>query len=370
MVIINNEYEVNNQENFIMASFTAINVCDSSKWNTIVKSFTNHDIYYLNEYVRTFQAIGDGEPILLYFEDKETRLINVTMKRDIAKNKIFSGRIQANYLFDLATPYGYGGFLCDGKSDDLSFKHYGKWCRENNIVSEFIRFNPIFDNVHFAKDYFEVSYLRNTVGTKLYEGVDFMYTEFTKSCRKSINKALQDGVSFKITLNPESINKFYDIYCSSMDRNSAEDYYYFGSEYFNKCLELLKDNIVLVEAIMDNTIIAMGFYFVYKKVIHIHLSGTLSKYINFSPAYILKYAIATWGKENGYELLHHGGGRSNASDDSLYMFKKKFGKNTEFQFYTGKKIWNTNIYSELCEVANVNHDIDYFPAYRYENLYK
>ena len=71
-----------------------------------------------------------------------------------------------------------------------------------------------------------------------------------------------------------------------------------------------------------------------------------------------------WGKENGYELIHHGGGRSSSEEDNLYMFKKQFAKNTKFDFYLGKKIWNQDIYNELCKVANVSKDEEYFPAYR------
>ena len=73
-----------------------------------------------------------------------------------------------------------------------------------------------------------------------------------------------------------------------------------------------------------------------------------------------------WGKENRYELIHHGGGRSNSADDSLYKFKKQFGKNTDFRFHIGKKIWNNDIYNKLCKLKNINEDDDYFPLYRKE----
>lgn len=109
----------------------------------------------------------------------------------------------------------------------------------------------------------------------------------------------------------------------------------------------------------------MGFYFVYNDIIHIHLSGTLSEYLYLSPAYILRYAITNWGKENNYKLIHHGGGRSDSSEDGLYQFKKRFSKNTEFEFYVGKKIWNEEIYNELCKKSG--NEIEFFPGYRKKN---
>src|SRR5699024_9762302 len=128
-------------------------------------------------------------------------------------------------------------------------------------------------------------------------------------------------------------------------------------------VELFQDNLLLVEAYYEEQTIAMGLYFIYNENIHIHLSGTLSEFLYLSTAYILRYAVTEWGKENGYELIHHGGGRSNQPDDGLYLFKKQFDKNTEFDFYIGKKIWNEEIYKSLCEITDTIGN-DYFPSYR------
>ena len=149
-----------------------------------------------------------------------------------------------------------------------------------------------------------------------------------------------------------------------MERNKATDYYYFDDDYFENCLKYFKSNIILVEAIYDDKVIAAGLYFVYNKIIHIHLSGTLSEYLHLSPAYILRYAVTLWGKEKGYELIHHGGGRSNSPEDGLYRFKKQFGKNTEFDFYIGKRygIWR---YIKNCVKTLVLMTALNFPAYRW-----
>ena len=58
------------------------------------------------------------------------------------------------------------------------------------------------------------------------------------------------------------------------------------------------------------------------------------------------------------------GGRSNSSKDNLYLFKRQFGKNTEFDFYIGKKVWNNKIYNKICKIMGVCEDEDFFPAYR------
>ena len=121
--------------------------------------------------------------------------------------------------------------------------------------------------------------------------------------------------------------------------------------------------LLLAEAVLNDKTIAAGLYFAYGKTVHIHLSGTLSEYLHLSPAYILRYGITLWAKEHGFELIHHGGGRSNAEDDKLYAFKRQFAQKTKFDFFVGKRIWNAAAYEELCRLANAPES-DYFPAYR------
>src|SRR5699024_9784923 len=119
------------------------------------------------------------------------------------------------------------------KNFEIEFQ---KYCNENNIVSEFIRFHPIVEN---AKDFqvcYEVSHIRNTVGTNLNDYDDPFQAEFSKSCRKNIRRALRDGISYKITKSPSDVSKFKEFYYSTMDRNNATEYYYFNDDYFNKCV--------------------------------------------------------------------------------------------------------------------------------------
>ena len=94
------------------------------------------------------------------------------------------------------------------------------------------------------------------------------------------------------------------------------------------------------------------------------MSGTYKEYLQYSPAYIIKYGTLIWAIENEIDLIHYGGGITNNKDDGLYRFKKKFGRNTEFEFYVGKKIWNKYIYDKLCIMKNADKNSDFFPAYR------
>lgn len=324
------------------------------------------DIYFLEKYGELYEELENGKVEVFKYESHLGTVRNMFIKREIPI------KINNKTYYDITTPYGYGGPIvleCINIEDrknlvrkyEESFKEY---CLDNDIVSEFIRFHPVLKNQSDFGEIYDVVYMRKTLGTNLEAYEDPFHEEFSKSCRKNIRRALRDGITFKVEENPTNIDEFLIIYNSTMDRNDANEYYYFGKKYFNNMIDKFKNNVILVSAIYDNKIIAAGLYFVFDEMIHIHLSGTLNEYLELSPAYILRYAVTLWGKENGYKLIHHGGGTSNSEDDSLLGFKKRFAKNTEFDFYIGKKIWNNEIYNELCDYRGLTEDIEFFPAYR------
>lgn len=323
------------------------------------------DIYFDPNYGKLYEKIEDGICEVYKFNCSIGTIQHMFIKREIPTS------INNETYYDLTTPYGYGGPIilnCEkGYENELvkEFENeFQKYCFKNNIVSEFIRFHPIINNAEDFINCYDVRYIRDTIGTNLSDFKDPFQEEFSKSCRYNVRKALKDGVSYNIIEKPRDLGDFKEIYYSTMRRNNADSYYFFDDEYFNNCLELFRDNLVLIEATYNKTPIAMGMYFTYNKYIHVHLSGTLYGFLKLKPAYVLRYAITAWGKENGYELIHHGGGRSNSQDDGLYKFKKQFGENTKFKFKIGEKVWNREMYNKLCKTKGIVNGVDFFPAYR------
>lgn len=320
------------------------------------------DLYFDENYGKLYEKVEKGIATIFDYEDENGKISNQFLIREIPE------KIDGNSYYDLVTPYGYGGPIVhfSNNKEKLLEKYeevFSKYCKENNFVSEFVRFHPIVKNYEDFGKMYNAEYMRKTLITKLDEE-NPETNQFGKSCKKNIRQAMNRGVSFRVTPNPDSIGSFKEIYYSTMDRNNATEYYYFDEEYFNDILKYYKNNLVLIEAIFEDKVIAAGLYFTYKDIIHIHLSGTLNEYLYLSPAYILRYAVTVWGKENGYKLIHHGGGRSNSEEDSLYLFKKNFAKLYDTDFYIGKKIWNEELYNKLCEIKKVDKNEKFFPAYR------
>lgn len=323
------------------------------------------DIYFEKDYGKLFEEIEHGISEVYEFTHLSGRVRHLFIKREIPFT------VAGKVYYDLVTPYGYGGpqvLECrKGQKQELvaAFEdEFRQYCLDNRIVSEFIRFHPVFKNAEDFKECYNAIFLRETAGTNLKDFQDPVESEFSKSARKNIRQALKAGVEFKATHHPKDLTEFKKVYYATMLRNQADPYYFFGDAYFSKLEELFGENLLLVEAVYEGQVIGAGLNFFYNDIAHTHLSGTLEQYHHLSPAYGLYYALAVWAKEHGVEVIHGGGGRSNRPEDNLLLFKKQFGRNTVFQFWVGRKIWNSAIYSELCNEAGVSEETEFFPAYR------
>lgn len=325
------------------------------------------DIYFDERYGHLFEKIEAGHFEVFEFQHEFGSIRHSFIKREIPVP--LSGR----QYYDLVTPYGYGGpqiLRCtEGKKADLvrAFeKAFQRYCTDNDVVSEFVRFHPVLENAQDFLACYDAVYLRDTVGTNLEDGEASIDLEFSKSTRKNIRQALKSGVEYRTVLNPQDLSAFKRIYYATMERNHADAFYYFGDEYFEDLMALLGGHVLLVEVLYGGQVIGAGLNFIYGKLAHTHLSGTLAEFNHLSAASVLNYALALWGIEHGVALIHGGGGRSNSPDDSLYLFKKQFGRQTAFKFYTGRKIWNETVYHELCERLEAGGESEFFPAYRSE----
>ncbi len=329
------------------------------------------DIYFKRNYGSLYEKIENGR-----CEKYEFRNSLGSVHHQFIKREIPLALKEGGPYYDLITPYGYGGPVLEpidgADKKELAkafFSDFGQYCQRENIVSEFIRFHPVLKNVTDFEGFYDTVFMRNTIQTRLTATDDPLISEYSPSVRKYIRKALQKGVEYRVLMNPDNLDKFRDLYLQTMSRNKAEDYYYFDEAYFDDCLQLLGAELVVVEVIWKDTVVAMSLNFASEGILHVHLTGSLEQYHDLYTPIILQYALLRWGMANDFKLIHHGGGRTNDPDDKLYLYKKKYGRVEELEFHIGKKVWNSEIYELLCKEAGLTEETSFFPAYR-QNLQK
>lgn len=350
--------------------FSIISLEEEGRWRKIVEEFKAKDIYYFPEYTKAFKVHGDGEPLLIYYKGENLKAINVVMKRDIAEHPQFSGIIPKGRFLDLSTPYGYGGFIMEGdisKENITSLsEEYSELGSKASFVSEFVRFHPLLENHKGLEDIYEVLELGGTISLDL-SSEDAIISNMTSQSRNKIRKAKTYGVEVFWGRSRELLRKLKSLYKETMDKNKADDYYYFQPSFFDSILQDLKYNFLVFYSVFEGNIIAMCIVLFSNGQMHYHICGADKEYLQFAPTNLLIYEAALWGARNGYKSLHLGGGVGSKAD-SLYRFKKGFNKTHDNTFVIGKKIFNEESYQELMDIrrkqGNSPEDSSFFPKYR------
>ena len=343
------------------------------EWDSVVASFCNHDVYYSHGYVEAFMLHGDGEPLLFCYENEGLRGMYVAMKRDLAVLPWTIGKIQSGKWFDLATPYGYGGWLFDGDVNQENLKSFYRefkdYMLEHNFVSNFVRYSPVVRNALPMKYVSRVIDLGKTIAIDLSEK-DLIWQNITSKNRNMIRKALKNGVTIEHSKpTKELMSTFKQIYDETMRNDNAVDYYFFNEPFYHSIIENLSDKTEVFYALLDGEIIAISIILYSNAMMHYHLSGTVKEYRKLAPTNLLLYEAALWGYEQGFKVFHLGGGVG-SGEDNLYKFKAAFNRNSDFQFSIGQEIFNLGMYNQLIDWRKEKDpafkcDVSFFPAYRH-----
>lgn len=330
-------------------------------WDETVKGFAEYDVYYLSGYVKAFYIHGDGAPFLLYYEGDGLNAIYVYMRRPTAIEGIY----------DSVTPYGYGGVLFEGDTSEANlqafWKEYLVKMEEEHIVDNFVRYHPVLKNAVPMKAISNVIDLGKTIAFDL-TSPEVIWENIISKNRNMIRKAEKNGIEILHGKDLALFKDFRRIYNATMDKDNAEEYYYFGDKFYESIHSDLNSNYEMFYAVLNGEIIAMSIMLFANKQMHYHLSGSMIEYRNLAPSNLLLYKAAMWGCEHGYKTFHLGGGVG-SGEDNLYKFKAAFNKNSDYQFSIGKQIFNQDKYDELVKIRRESEpEFDetsrFFPLYR------
>ena len=337
-----------------------IHISQKKEWDGLVCSFPYYDVYYLSGYVKAFEINGDGIPELLYYETEELRAIYVYMKRRIA-----------NGIYDAVTPYGYGGVLFDG---DLSFQNletfremFEEQMQASQIVCNFVRFHPVLANAIPMKGISRVVDLGKTIALDL-SSSEIIWQNIHSKNRNMIRKAEKNGIEILHGKGMELMDLFMEIYNATMDKDKADEYYFFKRPFYESIDRDLHDNYEMFYAIYEGKIISMSIMIFANGRLNYHLSGSVMEYRNLAPSNLLLYKAALWGCEHGMKTFHLGGGVG-SGEDNLFKFKAAFNRNSDYRFSIGQQIFDYKQYRRLVELRRFfdpafTGDSGFFPLYR------
>lgn len=305
------------------------------------------DIYFTTLYCQTAGLTVAGEAQMFVYEEEDNIALYPYIKHAVNYTE------SESLYYDIETPYGYGGPVV--KKDDSNFirrfeADFLKYCLEENIIAEFIRFHPLLKNERIFQENIDILHNRSTVWLCLEKTLDEIWMQdISTQNRNTIRKCEKNGLRVEIS---EDYEEFAEIYNQTMHKVGAGDFYFFDKQYYDGIKN--DPDYILMRVVQNEKTLAAAIFMKYKDYFHYHLSGSRREYLKLAPNNILLWEAIKYAKACGCKKMHFGGGRTDSIEDSLFQFKKRFSSEYT-DFYIGKRVHNQEIYRKLIQKWEKDH---------------
>lgn len=313
-------------------------------WNEVLASLprAEQDVYFREEYVRLYETETEKAFCVLCREEENILLFPLLRRSFLFKGEIY---------YDFETAYGYGGPISNCHDKDFFEKALvalKSFCRESGFVAGFVRFHPLFQNQVGFETVGRVIEDRKTVAINLDQTMDEVWkNEIHSKNRNVIRKAEKAGCTFIVDDKYEHLKEFINLYDSTMDKLSADGFYYFDDAYYENLKRGITDSFLGCVQNTEGQIVSAAIFMYSGPYGHYHLSGSDKSQLAISPNNFMLWNAAIELQKRGVKRFHLGGGTNGDEENSLYQFKHRFSKDT-CQFCIGKLIFNQDLYEAIC----------------------
>ncbi|MDB4311134.1 hypothetical protein N9979_00185 [bacterium] len=301
------------------------------------------DLYFQSEWISLHCLEEGAEGLAFVYQEGDQKWFYPFVRRQICA--IGQEDVSERGLSDIESAYGYGGPIASTSDGDFLKRarlSLERWCREEKIVAEFMRFHPILETEKLvgSSEFVTVIDDRETVAINSSEG-------YSKNAAYMIRRGRKAGYGV-IEAPLDQFSRFVTMYRETMEMLGATDYYHFNSSYFSDLEKLVKAKGRLLAVVEEggDEWVSSGIFLDGEVFSHYHLSASITTRRVPGATNLLLDHAAQIARAAGKSFLHLGGGRTSASDDSLLKFKKEMGAE-QFRFHIGKCVHLQNEYDQL-----------------------
>lgn len=320
---------------------------NTEEWNRALSRIEpcRKDIYFTPEYYSLYQNYGDGEALCFVYEKDQNIAVYPFLKNPITP----LGYELSKEYYDIQGAYGYNGLITS--TDDSVFindfwESFDKWCLENDIIAEFMRFHPLLRNHTLGECHFKLIHDRDTVYLNLMQTEDEIFQGFEKATRKHIAKAEKNIEIRPALYSEENVAIFNRIYRENMEHVNSIPYLFFNIEHFRNLFKM--NNVEFFIAYMDNIPIACYSGLVSQNYYSNYLRASLTEYNKTGVNTLMYWSMIKSAKDHGCHYVHFGGGTNSDPNNSLLKYKMNYSQ-TLSEFWIGKKIHNRSVYDNIVE---------------------
>jgi serine/alanine adding enzyme len=326
----------------------ALEVVDPARWDDVLRGLGIADVYCSRGFVRASGELSGATPQLLHLAGADGDVVFAVLVREDP--------------CDVVSPYGYGGPIGVGAGPPLAefAAAYQAWCADAGVLTSFVVFHPLFGNDAAAGTLgFHRVPLGGTVAWSLTEPDP--RGRMHKHHRRLVRRADAAGLVATVAPAPDSLDEFVTVYEHAMRRLDASDFYLFPPSYWAALLRdvpLVRVDVRDAEGELVAGVLGMGE----RPWLHYHLGAATDAARGTGASHLALCTLAEWGREQGYEVLHLGGGVS-GRDDSLLEYKLRFAPDGLVASATGRAVHDRDAYARLTGADTIDW-AGFFPAYR------
>lgn len=330
----------------------AIDKLDYQNWNSLVYNNFSNEPMALPEYLKLFCNECE-KPMAMVFSNNNSCVLYPFILRKIYNTD----------FYDVISGYGYGGPYVDGIFNDEDWEEVwklsGDWFLEHNVITEVIKFSLFTSACNYTGN--QSVALKNIV-CDLGISEEELINSFDRKVRKNLRRANQYGLEFFSEKNMNHLEDFLNIYYATMERRNADDSFYFKKDFFEMIDKKLNKNYEMFYVIHDKEVISTELALISDNTMYSYLGGTNKEFYAMRPNDFLKVKMMLWAKEKGVSKFVLGGGHG--KEDGVYEYKRSFAPHGVVDFKIGTRIFDFEVYKELCEKYGKNVKDEFVPAYR------
>ena len=307
-----------------MADLRVVRPEEVEAWSAYLTKVAAYDFYDLPSYHALAERRGEGEAVLLAFEQGRFAILLPLLLRAITS---IEGLEQAGAgLHDATSVYGYSGPLLSAEAlpPDVigSFQEaLIAFAKTRNIVSIFSRLHPLRPGREALAGLGEVQVHGPTVSIDLTLSEEEQWRRYRNNHRRNIAKLRAQGYECSISRNEAALAAFSDLYRETMERRDAHESYFFDDDYFRALLDMGCFDFVLCHH--GGAVAAGALVSRCNGIAQYHLGGTVEAHLQIAPMKLVFDEARRWAAGSGCSVLHLGGGLG-AQCDSLFNFKAGF----------------------------------------------
>ncbi|MCP4231749.1 MAG: peptidoglycan bridge formation glycyltransferase FemA/FemB family protein [bacterium] len=175
---------------------------------------------------------------------------------------------------------------------------------------------------------------KQTLSIDLTRGEDELLAGMKGRTRYNARLSAKKGVDIRNGNDEEELGRFYEL----LERTSKRKHFLVHNRaYYDRMLELFRDNIRIFQAEYDNMILSGVFLLTFGKYAYYSYGASRREHGNTKSTQGLQWAAIRWAKENGFEVYDFWGIPDDPDKShplyGVYQFKLGFGG--EIEKYVG-----------------------------------